>query len=320
MNAKKLTLALATILACSTLTACGNTDNKLTFNDYWEFNSLAPSSSLEEILQYKVTFEEGDGLTSIPYKLTYGEGSYTTTLKSQGEGYIYTTSLSMPVTFQYGSEEAVSVVDTVQTTVVFENARSGLRPISSSKQVVSHTPVQSGAYDTASCYALYDFSVETTYPKEGKATSTVTYRLKDNEPVVYTSQFNAGGGKFSYVDNEQLLLALRAVSSTTTSGTVKIYNPFVERTQKIKLVFDAEATGKDFTYLFTGASETKTISCREATITIDEQNPGATQTAVIAATSDPAKNTHRNVILKLTTPLSYSFGSLVYELTAITRN
>ncbi len=318
MKIKKFALALTAVLALSSLAACGNTDNKLLFSDYWEQNSLAPSSTLHETLEYKVTFEEGAGLNMINYSLSYGEGSYVTTLKSQGQGYVYTTLLTMPVTFQYASETAYTATDTVETEITFERASSGLTPISSKKKVVSHTPTQHNVTSTKSCFYLYDFTVETTYPAEGKATSTVTYQHEEGDPTVISSTFNYGGGKHSYLDNEQLLLGLRAISSSTTSGTVKVYNPFTEAMQKVKLSF-ANATGAEFTYKLNGEEVKKNISYRPATFVLDAKNPGSTQTAWIATTSRPENNEHRNVLLKLVTPLSYSFGTFTYELKSITR-
>jgi len=318
MKLKKIALALTAVLAFSSLAACGNTDNKLIFSDYWEYNSLAPSSAIQETLEYKVTFEKGAGLDMINYSLSYGEGSYVTTLKSQGQGYVYTTLLTMPVTFQYGSEDTYTATDTVETEVTFERAGSGLTPLSSKKKVVSHTPSQSKATSVKTCFYLYDFTVETVYPAEGKATTTVTYQHEEGEPTVMSSTFKADGGKYSYLDNEQLLLGLRAISSSTTSGSVKVYNPFTEAMQKVKLTF-AKETGAEFTYTLNGEQMKTNVPYRPVSIVIDAKNPGATQTAWIAKTGKPESNTHRNVMLKLITPLSYSFGSFTYELKSITR-
>lgn len=315
---KKIVLALAAVLAVSSFAACTTTDQKLIFNDYWEQNSLAPSSSLEETLEYKVSFEKGSGLDAVGYSLSYGEGTYVTTLKSQGQGYVYTTSLTIPVTYQYEGDESATKTDSVQTEVVFQRSSNALRPVSSKKSVVSHTPINSGAFSTESCFSPYNFSVETTYPTEGKATSTVTYNKGEGDPDVVSSSFNFDGGKYSYLDNEQLLLALRAISTSTSSGSVKIYNPYVETTQKIDLTF-SEAVGAEFSYTLNGVQAKTNITYRPVTIKIDDKNPGSSQTAWIATTSNPENNEHRNVMLKLVTPLSYSLGELVYELVSITR-
>ena len=318
MKLRNIALALAATLALSSLAACTDTDQKLLFNDYWETNSLVASSSIDETLEYKVTHEKGGGLEAIDYTLTYGEGKYVTTLKTHSQGYIYTTSLTMPVTFQYKDDEAVSVTDTVTTEVIFLRSKDSLRPISSTKKVVSHTPANNSSGTTKSCYGEYDFSVVTTYPTEGKATSTITYNRTEGEPIVTTSTFTASDKKYSYLDNEQLLLALRAISSSTSSGSVKIYNPYVEAKQKINLSFSAE-TGAEFSYLLNGESVKTNITYRPVTLVIDDRNPGGTQTAWIAKTTKADNNVYGNMMLKLSVPLSYNFGYLVYDLVSVTK-
>nr|MBR6778466.1 hypothetical protein [Clostridia bacterium] len=322
MKAKKIVLALAAVLAFCSFAACTDTDQKIIFNDYWEEDSLSGSSSINETLEYKVTYEKSGGADAIGYTLTYGEGKYTTTLKSHThegqQAYSYTTSLTMPVTYQYGTDEAVSLTDTVTTEVVFLRSKDSLRPISSTKKTVSHTPLNSAGTTSKSCYATYDFSVVTTYPAEGKATSTVTYNRENDEPTTATSTFSPSNKKLSYLDNEQLLLALRAISSSTSSGSVKIYNPFIEAKQTIKFSF-SEETGSEFTYLLNGENKKENITYRPVSITIDDRNPGSTQTAWIAKTTNPQKNTQRNVMVKLIVPLSYSLGNLVYDLVSVSR-
>ena len=319
MKLKKIALALAATLALSSLAACGDTDQKIIFNDYWEFNSLVSSSSIDETLEYKVTHEKGGGLDVLGYSVSYGEGKYVTNLKTHPQGYIYTTSLTIPVTFQYGEDEAVSAQDSVTTEVIFLRSKDALRPISSTKNVVSHTPLSGGEASSNNCYSLYDFSVVTTYPEEGKATSTTTYNVEGEEdPVVFSSTFNTNDKKYSYLDNEQLLLALRAISPSVSSGSVKIYNPFIETKQKIDFSFAAE-TGAEFSYTLNGEAVKTNVTYRPVSLTIDDRNPGGTQTAWIAKRTNAQENENRNMMLKLVVPLSYSMGNLVYELVSVKR-
>ena len=327
MKAKKIVLALAALTVFSSFAACTNTDYKVRFNDYWEYNSLA-NSTISETLVYKVTHEKGAGLDNIGYSLTYGEGEYVTTLKTQGEGYVYKTSLTMPVTFQYGKDDAVEVTDTVTSEVVFARSGNALRPVSSKKAVVSHTPLSSAGASSDKCYELYDFTIITNYPTEGDASSTATYKkyktdpnsdvLIETTPVVNKSTFNFSNEDYSCLDNEQLLLALRAISNSTTSGSFMAYSPFVGAMQKIDFSFQTQTSAK-FTYTLNGEEQKKDIDYRAVSLSIDDKNPGATQTAWIATTTNPQKNEHRNVMLKLITPLSYSLGDLVYELVSIVR-
>lgn len=327
MKAKKVVLVLAALTVFSSFAACTDVNKKVSFNDYWEKNSMA-HGTIDETLEYKVTHEKGAGLDVIGYSLTYGEGKYVTNLKSQGEGYVYTTSLTMPVTYQLAGDEAETLVDSVTSQVVFARSSNGLRPVSSTKTVVSHTPANGAGISTDTCYALYDFSVVTSYPTEGDASSTVTYKKytideatgekKETDPLVIASTFDFNDDDYSCLDNEQLLLALRAISSSTTMGSFKAYSPFVESMQKIDFNFQAETSAK-FSFLLNGNEAKTDIAYRPVTLSIDATNPGATQTAWIASLSNAQNNTHRNVMLKLVTPLSYSLGSLVYELVSITR-
>ena len=63
----------------------------------------------------------------------------------------------------------------------------------------------------------------------------------------------------------------------------------------------------------------KTIDYRSVTMKLSSSNPGATQTAYIATYDNAEMNTHRNVMLKLETPLAYNLGTLVYSLKSINR-
>ncbi len=317
MKAKKLVLALAALTAFSSFAACTDVDKKILFNDYWEKNSLA-HEIVDETLEYKVTHEKGSGLDVIGYSLTYGEGKYVTTLKSQGEGYVYTTSLTMPVTYQFAGDKEQTLTDSVTSEVVFARSAGGLHPVSSKKHVVSHTPSNGAGFSTETCYTFYDFSIVTNYPTEGEASSTVTYNKVEGDPVIKNSTFNFNDDDYSCLDNEQLLLALRAISTSTTMGSFMTYSPFVETMQKIDFTFQAE-TSAEFSYALNGNAAKTNIAYRPVNLSIDDPNPGATQTAWIATVTSPQNNTHRNVMLKLITPLSYSLGSLVYELVSITR-
>lgn len=319
MKLKKIALALASILTFSSLAACGNTDQKIPFYDYWEKDALG-SAKVVERLEYKVTHKKDAGLDALNYTITYGEGTYVTTLKANSQGYSYHTELTMDVTFQYGDEAPETVTDKVVTDVIFKRSSNALQPVSSHKEMESHTPRNSGVNATGDCYLYYNFTVDTTYPEEGKATTVITNNLQDDDNPIKAmeSTFSASDKKYSYLDNEQLLLALRAIPSSVTSTSVKIYNPFIQSKQKIDIAFTAEV-GDSFNFAFNGDTKDKNITYRPVTLSIDSKNPGGSQTAWIAKMTDAQNNTYGNVMLKLSVPLSYSMGYLVYDLVSVTR-
>ncbi len=322
MKIKKLALLLAAVVSVSAFAACGKTNKKTVFSDYWQYSSLAGGSVVDETLTYKVEFKKGSSASSLGYNFEYGVGSYVTTLKSTADGnsYEYTTELTMPVTYTLG-DASVSKTDKITTEVKFYRADKSLKPISSKKTVLSNTPATVTPSSVDGCYVFYDYTIESVYEENGNANSNIVYNAPESfKEEDFSSSFRYNSGDYSYVDNEQLLLAFRAISSETTSGGLQIYNPFVKKVQLVKYTFATETNGEFTHTLNGGALPKKEISYREVSFSLDEANPGPTQKALIATHSDAAKNTNRNVILSLETPLSYvagNLGSFVYTLTAV---
>ncbi len=316
MKAKKLALSLAAILGASTLAACGNNNKMVSFLDYWKYNPNT-AEAIDELAEYDVTFEQGAGYASLGYALSYANGKYVTHLTNAEGDYVYTTSLSLDVTYQYGSEEAKTFTDVVTSVTRF--SKSSLQPIASEKSVLSHTPTNGGATTTDDCFVTYEYTVVTTYDGAGNGASVVTDTTDAEAPTTISSTFEYDTGDYSYVDNEQLLLVMRAISPSTSTGTLETYNPFVKYLQKIDFTFSA-AEGKNFTYTLNGTlQENKPVSCRTVSLTLNDQNPGATQTATIAATAaDATKNVNRNMLLRLEAPMAYNVGQLVYTLNSYT--
>ncbi len=315
MKAKKLTLLLAAMLGTASLAACTDSDNRVDFNNYWQYNSLTTGEIVNETLTYSVTFEKSVGLDSAGYSLSYGQGSYVTTLETKANltEYKYHSVLEIPVTYEYKGESK-TFEDKITTEVTFWNASNGLRPISSKKTVVSHTPENLAKGSLESCFNEYDYTVTTIYGEgeDKKATSTVTN--KDGEEQ--TLSFTFSKGDYSYVDNEQLLLALRAIPATTSTGKMQFYNPFLKSMQRVNFSCGETKTG-EFSHTVNGTSSTQDISYRAISLQLDSNNPGSTQTAWVATTETTDKNTHRNVLLYLETPLSYSLGTLKYTLVSV---
>ncbi len=319
MKKKVFCCALAGALAFSALAGCSDKGGKqIEFGPYWLKDSIS-SGEANETLTYDVTFEKGSGLNGAKYSLAYGTGSYTATLKTIPQGYEYTTEFSIPVSFTYG-EEVKEFTDTVCSTVVFDNSRAFV-PISSSKTVASHTPTNTSASPKSveNCYAEYSYTVTTSYGANNQATATVEYlKTKDMQAQSFEKDFTYGKGDYSYLDNEMLLLAMRAVPSGTSSGKIKVYYPTQKAMQTVKFSFE-KATAREFIFALNGAeASSKEISCRAVTLSLSANNPGPSQTAWIAAASDPKNNTNRNVLLRLETPLPYDYGKLVYALKTVT--
>lgn len=317
MKGKKIALLLAGATCAASFAACTNTNKKLSTLEYWKYNVLAVGEGIDESLEYAVEFDTENALAPA-YKLSYSNGSYVTHLRSTTEGYEYTTKLTIDVTYQLENSTPYTYTDEVETTVKFSGAT--LTPLSSTKRVKSHSPTNVTPTKIAHCYNVFDYSLETTYSDGVGTTKYTNYPTAEGQTEsTKTLTFHYGDSDYSYFDNEQLLLVLRAANATTTSATIESYNPFMDGIQKVKLSYATEAKSKfDYEWTVGEISENKTneeISYRAVSVLLDDKNPGATQTAWIATTvNNGTSNTYRNLMLRLETPLSYSYGKLVYTL------
>ena len=315
MKAKKLISIPALLLCGAIFSACTAGNQKLTFVEYWKSDSLS-SETVAEKLIYDVVAED---LASDSF-VQYQNGVYTSELTSlaQNDAVIYTlkTKLTIDVVYNYGGESA-SFQDSVVTEAVFDRS---LKPVSSHKEIVSHTPVNpsSNISKLSDCYNYFKTASDILY---GDATASVTLTTEtqngDGTPDVTTKtpSVEFDDKKYTYLDNEQLLLALRGIDpSVTSSGKMLVYSPFVNAVQTIKFNYSSQAGGEfSFTKNGTELSE-KTIQYYPVTLQIDAKNSGNAQTAWIAKTTKAGDNTYRNVMLRLESPIAYGIGTLVYTL------
>ena len=313
MNRKSIFSCVALFLTASFLTACVNTSQKIIFSSNWQADNTVQQNELTETLEYDVTFEKASPIYD-DYTLDYTNGKYTTNLKTeQLDGrtiYAYETKLEITAVYQFGSDNSESVQDSVYSLVKFEKSDKALRPISSHKEVLSHSPAN-GADSPDKCYELFHYSVDISY-NENYSGETVIKDLKNPQ------SFKVNTEKYTCLDNEQILFALRGVNpSLSSSLKFNVYSPYVNATQSVKATFATEE-GMDFSFTRNGAAIKETIQYYPVSVVLNEQNSGATQTAWITKSTGVQSNTYRNVVLRLETPLSYNLGSLVYTLKSAT--
>ena len=322
MKRKKISTILALILGLTALSGCTNSDQKVSFGNFWNTNAIDINETIHETLVYDVAFEANDN-SLVEYKLNYKDGKYTTTLTSEkvNDKTIYTYTTALNITAQYtlnGVTEECQ--DVVTSTVKFYAAAYGLQPISSEKDIIASTPTAITGTKASECYVQSHHSIKVTYNEDcTQGVSTVTYHPTEGEAKPQEDTFEVDQKKFSFLDNEQVLLALRAVRSSTSSAKLKVYSPFAEAIQKVSLSFQTEESA-EFSFYKNGSEEKvkSIITYRPVNFVLDEKNPGGTQTAWVAKATDASKNTNRNIILRLETPLSYGLGSLIYTLNSAT--
>ena len=300
----------ALALTVAALSGCAGSNQKTSFSNYWNQNALV-FEQIHETLVYDVTFEKG---STHGYDLSYENGIYTTELISGADEngqnfYTYKTELSIDVTYTFEGTSK-TLTDNVKTEVTFLTAENGLRPLSSKKSIVSTSPMTSIPTALENCYLPFEYKIETVYTENGGETKVTHGESKT------TQSFEMDKNGYSYLDNEQVLFALRAIPTSTSSTRFSAYSPFTDSVQKIAVAFSASANG-EFEFSKNGSAVKEKIDYRPVQIQLDEKNKGFAQTAWIATTTDVHANPHRNVMLRLETPLYQGLGVLIYQLSSV---
>ncbi len=321
MKRKTITTAISAVLGLSLLSACG-TNYKVTFYDFWK-KSIETTilQTVTETCAYDVSFTAG---ANDSYTVNYQNGTYKTTFISETNGnqtqYTYKTEMTVQVQYKVGEQTSAWLDDSMTSTVKFQSSQNGLKPISAEKRGKTHSPTAITAGTLESAYVYYDLTVKTDYSEAcDSATTTITNNEK-TENNVQTNSFSIKHDTYNYLDNEQLVFALRCVDPAASSAQrFQVYAPFNQGIQTIYANYGTEATA-DFEVDIDGNKATRKITYYPTTMKIGSQgnNSGATQTLWIAKTDNPQNNTYRNVILRQETPLAYNLGTLVFNLKTVT--
>lgn len=328
MKKKKSFILISAVLSAVLFASC-STSMSTNFSANWYENTgnntVAPGTN--ETLVYNVEKKADSGLNS-SYSVEYQKGTYTTTLSTEQRAnedgktelfYSYQTKLEISVQFLFGAEVSEVFNDVLTSKVLFRSTQLGLQPIYSEKEVYSHSPINIAPSSLEGCYAEYHYKVVTEYRDKCTAGTATLTDLSEENGTVQTTNFSISDD-YSYIDNEELLFAIRGMS-LTTSEQLLVYNASTESVQTVKVV-PAEEADDEFEFEVLDENESgsaednnkRTITYRPVSIAINATNPGATQTAYYAKTVAATNNTWRNVMLKLETPISYNLGTLVYTL------
>ncbi len=319
---RKIFLAITTVLSAVFLASCscdscaGNT--KVSFKDYYlQDADHAVGNEINETITYSVTHTGNNTYNN--YSVQYSNGTYQTNLQTvsdeNGASYMFLTStFSINVSFTYEGASTEFFTDTSTSTVVFRSAKNMLMPISSTKTVYSHSPAQSAGDKLEDCYVEYHQTVTTTYNSDCTEGESVIINHKNNDETISYDFEIEETEKYAYLDNEQLLFALRCMNPSNT-GKVQVYSPFANAVQTVTTTFGS-SSATDFKNLTINGQthESLQISYLPVTMEIDVKNNGTTQTAWIAETKNTNNNTYRKVMLKYIVPLPFTLGELHYNL------
>ncbi len=333
---KKRFLAGAALLASIFLfSACTSTPS-ISFSANWYRNtkSYGGLTGTSETLTYRVEFVPGTATGN--FTAEYDEGTYTTTLRDvtvsasnpvEGvpngfHGYLLQSEFSMTGRFFIRGEKGKDFTDSFTSKVWFLSTDESLRPVFSSKQVVSNIPL-TGTGTPEESFAHYEYSYTAAYDEElTKAVITQQDLFTEGaEPRVFERKI---GGSGTFLDNEQLLFAMRGIN-LSDSFTIRTINP---SSKDVTSVVPTEAASFE-TYRATfslkagdGEAETKEREIEAARFSFhySASNPGQAQTAIFARCTNPDENLYRSAMLSLEIDALYSLGTFHYTLASAVFN
>ena len=312
-----LALPLALVCACSSVPS-------LTFGAYWYGDTTNSNifSGETETLVYAVSFQPAE---SANLKLSY-DGTYTMRLTDENrlvDGasvpcYHLSTELSVTATFTLGNESK-TFEDSVVSDVYFLSVAEGLRPLQSSKKVVSTSPLNArpASLDKDIAYHTYRYTSNVVYNTD---LSSASFKLDNldsdaddgNEPATIPL-----GNKGSYLDNEQLLFALRGLDMTA-SESFRTINPTKRVEEKIAFSEAPEAVLQPASFTLNGEEINAEIEARKLSLSYQSEASGQSQTFVYATHNGAAGNRYRHVLLTYEAPAVQMVGTVVYTLKSAT--
>lgn len=275
-----------------------------------------------ETLEYSVAMSEStphNGLTA-----DYSDGVYTMTLvnapitreNGTAEGYILETSLSVNVKFTFQGTSTETMNDTVSTRVEFLPVGSNLQPVRSSKTAHTHVP-NDAPQSMESVFAEYHYTYAVEYnDARTKAAVTYTDRLpnaagKVPDPISRELDIES---KYTFLDNEQILFALRGMN-LSSSITFRTINPTMNSVQEVSLRAAAKEVTESVSFERNGEPfSADALAATELRVGYGG-NVGQGVTVVFAKKTSDTDNTNRNVPLRMEYPVIRSLGTMRYTLT-----
>lgn len=330
---KKFIAACALVLSALAFTACGSTNQKLTFDPNWRSNVLSETpAGTKETLTYKIEFEENSFLQKDYFTVKYcaTPGSYVTTLEYlEDDTYKYVTELSVPVEYTMTADktQTKAFTDVIKTETVFKKASEYLKPVYSKETAHCYSPNNFATPKIEYAYTEYHYEFLTEY-NDSLTKGTLTRTDKTPQPRTLLPENRYPGGvsktsfeidqkKYTYLENDQLLFAFRGLSNSAiaVSKTVSVYNASLLSMERITTT-PAESAKTTFN-LSIGGQETKpyTIEYTPISIKSDNKNSGISQTLWYAKTTSNTANQFRNALLKIVVPMHFGLGTLTYTLT-----
>lgn len=323
---KKRLLGLALLAPLALLTGCGGTV-RLGFSPNWYYdNTVENTTGKSERLEYDVTFvpTENEGL-----RLDYDKGgTFVTELTSTEyaqfgkslQVYRFHTELYLSGHYTRNGQAGETFNDFMISDVWFMKASDELRPIRSEKSVHSTVPSDEVGSEW---YTTYEFNYAVNYTED---LSSADYELNiaspEDQKKETTGKIKLGYDE-TFLDNEQIIIALRGLNSASSAGgTFVTVDPQTQLPSKVNVTTESQSMTVSFTLNDNGKTETvgSGIDTVQVTCAYTSEQPGPSRRFIYAArTSDESKK-YRSVLLRFENTTIYSLGTMTYTLRSATFN
>lgn len=292
------------------LSACGSTATATKFTQNWYMNNELGDvkSQTNERLVYEVSYAQANTPNEY-YSVNYATGTYTAELSAEPNyrgknAYKLISVLEISGTYSC-KDERLNFTDRVESEVYFRSAKDSLAPVYSKKTVHSTSPRAEKATSLAEAVVVYDYVTECTYNDAHTNVDVVyTDNVSAEKSASYSKKIKAS---YPLVDNEELMFSIRGLSG---SANLSCFDPYTRETETLAASFSSEPGERKYTFVKNGEEAEYTVNSYAVSFGRVATLAGKTQSAIYAATASG----YRNVMLQLTSPLSYSLGALTYTL------
>ncbi len=321
MKLKRIAPFFTLLLPLALLSACGGTaELDLHANWYVDETNHQLIKQETETLTYDVTYEPGKAADPFA-AFEYETGTYTTILQERaslageadwatGTGYIYETHLTISGSYKIVGGEKTSFTDTIDSRVSFASVGEMLRPIKSEK--IFHTTSQTESRGTT--LVTYDYSYTATYNEKLSETEIKIKDLRENVSEEDKLDFEKKmklKGSGTFLDNEQILLALRAID-VSAGFSFRTVNPVTRERVSVTLVSAAKQGSYSGTFVRNGVEQDETaLQTSTFAIGYTSKKSGMTQALVYAS---PSEKKYRNALLEMQTTSPDGNGTFTYRL------
>ena len=300
-----------------------------------------------EIITYEVDYDK-TGASNAFVELEYSKGSFTTTFyavqnwasriesaipegyapkKADEVVYYYKTELVISVRYKMKTgDKAQSPLfnDHVVTESYFRASGKNLQPLYSRQEIKSTSPANYQPANLEDAYQEVDVKYENFYNDARTRLLSVTYDKDGKESE--RKELDVSELDYTLFDNSSLYIAVRAMKlSSPLSETITLFSAAAGGIDTYAVITsDAALTAqerKNFTDALTAQNlyypkdnDEGVPATAVAIAYAGSDLHGTTQTAWYASITNDDNNVSRATMLKLSVPISFSLGTLVYSL------